>query len=254
MSLDISWYRVNRLSDLIYDATVATSDEAFALALFISDMILDVGDQALSEAIDHADGVKNTLTTLIDGKIADVMIYINEETDLIYDQLDIWLEEVEDWITLLITDVTTSIEENVGMSEENIEGIGSVIGDNIGAGIEETGSWIGNVYDNIKTSIFDTTSNLIDRIAGLVELIKDAPELIIAKMLTELIPAEAARWLLTAGSVLTGADMGQWFGNLRTIITSAGDELFEFNTEDVMNNFMKAFKAIKGKIPDLLKT
>jgi len=252
MSLDISWYRVNRLSDLIYDATVATSDEAFALALFISDMILDVGDQALSEAIDHADGVSRTLTTLIDGKIADVMIYINEETDLIYDQLDLWLEDVEDWITLLITDVTTSIEENVGMSEENIEGIGTVIGDNIGAGIEETGSWIGNVYDNIKTSIFDTTSNLIERIAGLVEMIKDAPELIIAKMLTELIPAEAARWLLTAGSVLTGSDMVQWFGTLRSVITSAGDELLEFNTEDVMNNFVKAFKLMQKKLPELL--
>jgi len=252
MALDISWYRVNQLSDLIEEATYATSQEAFSIAITISDMILNVGDQALSEAIDHADGVKNTLTTLINGKIADVMIYINEETDLIYDQLDLWLEDVEDWITLLITDVTTSIEENVGMSEENIEGIGSVIGDNIGAGIEETGSWIGNVYDNIKTSIFDTTSNLIDRIAGLVEMIKDAPELIIAKMLTELIPAEAARWLLTAGSVLTGADMGQWFVNLRTIITSAGEQLFEFNTEDVMNNFVKAFKVMKQKLPELL--
>jgi len=252
MALDISWYRVNQLSDLIEEATYATSQEAFSIAITISDMILNVGDQALSEAIDHADGVKNTLTTLINGKIADVMIYINEETDLIYDQLDLWLEDVEDWITLLITDVTTSIEENVGMSEENIEGIGSVIGDNIGAGIEETGSWIGNVYDNIKTSIFDTTSNLIDRIAGLVEMIKDAPELIIAKMLTELIPAEAARWLLTAGSVLTGSDMGQWFGNLKSVITIAGDELLEFDTDDMINKFIKSFKLMQQKLPELL--
>ena len=252
MPLDVPWFRYNLLVDYIYDLTYATSSEAAAFAGLIVDTILDVGNQALDEANDHTEGVKLALTQNIDGKIANVMIYIDEETDMIYDQLELWLDDVEDWITFLVEDITGSIEENIGMNEENIEDIGTVIGDNIGVGIEETGSWIGNVYDNVKESIFNTTSNLIERIAGLVDLIMDAPELIIAKMLTELIPAEAARWLLTAGSVLTGVDMGHWFGNLRGVIMSAGDELFEFNTEEVMNNFVKAFKLMQKKLPELL--
>lgn len=253
MSLDIPWFRYNQLVDYIFELTNASGFEAAAMADTIAMMILDVGEQALEEAIDHTDGVKLALIQNIDDRIADVMTFINEETELIYDQLELWLDDVEDWITFLVQDIVGSIEENVGFTEESIEGIGTVIGDNIGVGLEETGSWIGNVYDNVKATIFDTTSNLIERIAGLVDLIMDAPELIIAKMLTELIPAEAARWLLTAGSVLTGVDMGHWFGSLRSVIISASDDLLKFDKEEMITNFISSFKLMQSKMPELLK-
>ena len=252
MPVDVPWGDFTRLKNAIEEIAYGHVEEAGMTAAVVLDIIIDTADRALTLAVTEASVLDAGVRGYIDAEIAEVTAIMHQEIDLIYDQLDLWLDDVETWITVLVTEVTTSIEENAGLGEEGIEEMGTIIYEGVNTSIESTGSWIGDVYDNVKTSMFDTTSDLIDKLAGLVEMIKEAPQIIINKMATELVPAEAGQWLLTAGNVLTGLDMGAWLNKFQGTITGAGDELLTFDLDEVKDNFLKAFDAIKKEMPQLM--
>lgn len=253
MAIDIPWTDINRLDNLIYYIADGKTDYADDLAIKIADIIIDVAELTLIDAKAYADSINANILGHIDESISGVYEALDIEIDSIYDQMDVWLNEVEEWITSLSTGITDSLDEGLGITEENIDNMGMIIGENITTTVEESRSWIGQVYDNVKTSIWDSTSSLVDKLANLVDMITNAPQIVINKMATELVPAQQGQWLLTAGNILTGGDMGHLLGNVQGVIEGAGNNLMAFDMDDVMNNFTAVFKAMKPRLGDLIK-
>lgn len=246
MSLYVPATTLQALKGLIADSTYASLEEAYAIAQLIGVMAVQVGDQALDEAIAFTKRSDAVIRDDIDSSLNMLSDWTGDQLDMITDTygsaLTVALTSLGDAQTTAGDAIADGLEGSYNLVAESYE----VAAEYVETSVDAASSWVTESVDSIGGWVLDSFTKANDIVSDIIGSLKSGLTGMIDYALEVLLPAQGEQWNFLVGKMLMSDPLTGVLYSLKELFVEGLGETFSIDEKEMSEWMKRTFATLQN--------